>query len=215
MATREGEGKHMTTDRSTARPPRWAEGLLRLLLKPDDRESVSGDLLEQYRDTIVPSLGSRADRWYVRQVGWFLLRACWLPGVLIGSALVARYLFDTLLPTRDLAQRSRIMSWAIIAVCLLGALRTSLRTRSLRAGLLTSILSGALGGVISIFGGVLMIAFQPGILDEWRQTGGVDEVFLVVPLIMVWVGIVMGTVGGLVSKTLAALYSASAKTNNA
>jgi hypothetical protein len=205
----------MTMDRPTTRPPWWAEALLQLLLKPEDRESVSGDLLEEYRETIVPALGSKADRWYVGQVGWFLLRACWLPGVLIGSALVGRYLFDTLVPTRDFAQRSRIMSWAILAACLLGAFRTSLRTQSIRAGLLTSILSGALGGVISIVGGVLMVAFRRGMLGEWRDSGGVDEVFLVVPLIMVWVGVVMGTVGGLAGKTLAALYSASAKTNNA
>ena len=190
-------------DRPTTRPPKWAEALLRLLLKPEDRESVSGDLLEEYRQSAVPERGKGADAWYVRQVGWFVLRACWLPGVFIGSALVGRYLFDTLVPTRDFAQRSRIMSWAIIAVCLLGAFRTSLRTRSIRAGLLTSILSGALGGVISILGGVLMAAVRPGILDEWRHTGGVDEVFLVVPLIMVWVGVVMGTVGGLAGKIVA------------
>ena len=190
-------------DRPTTRPPKWAEALLRLLLKPEDRESVSGDLLEEYRQSAVPERGKGADAWYVRQVGWFVLRACWLPGVFIGSALVGRYLFDTLVPTRDFAQRSRIMSWAIIAVCLLGAFRTSLRTRSIRAGLLTSILSGALGGVISILGGVLMAAVRPGILDEWRHTGGVDEVFLVVPLIMVWVGVVMGTVGSLAGKIVA------------
>ena len=190
-------------DRPTTRPPKWAEALLRLLLKPEDRERVSGDLLEEYRQSALPERGKGADAWYVRQVGWVVLRACWLPGVFIGSALVGRYLFDTLVPARDFAQRSRIMSWAIIAVCLLGAFRTSLRTRSMRAGLLTSILSGALGGVISILGGVLMAAVRPGILNEWRHTGGVDEVFLVVPLIMVWVGVVMGTVGSLTGKIVA------------
>jgi hypothetical protein len=193
----------MKKDRPTTRPPQWAEALLRLLLKPEDRDSVSGDLLEEYRDSIVSALGSKADRWYVKQVGWFLLRACWLPGVLIGSALVGRYLFDTLVPTRDFAQRSRIMSLAIIVVCLLGAFRTSLRTRSMRAGLLTSILAGALGGVVSIIGGAAMAVFRPAILSEWRHTGGIDEVFLVVPLIMVWVGVVMGTVGGLAGKIAA------------
>jgi hypothetical protein len=193
----------MTIDRPTPRPPKWAEGLLRLLLKPEDRESVSGDLLEEYRQSVLPERGKGADAWYVRQLGWFLLRACWLPGVLIGSALVVRYLFDTLVPTQDYVQRSTIMSWAIIAVCLLGAFRTSLRTRSVRAGLLTSVMSGALGGFISILGGAVMVAFQPGILSEWRNTGGVDEVFLVVPLIMVWVGVVMGTVGGLAGKIVA------------
>jgi hypothetical protein len=193
----------MTIDGSTALPPRWAEALLRVMLKPEDRESVSGDLLEEYRQSAVPERGRRADAWYLRQVGWFVLRACWLPGALIGSALVARYLFDTLAPTRDFALRSRIMSWAIVAVALIAAFRTSLRTRSMRAGLLASSIAGALGGVVSIAGGAALAAFRPEILDEWRRTGGVDEVFLVVPLIMVWVGLVMGIVGGLAGKIAA------------
>jgi len=41
----------------TADPPRWAEALLRAFLKPGDFESVSGDLLEQYRDSIYPARG--------------------------------------------------------------------------------------------------------------------------------------------------------------
>ena len=65
----------MTIDRPTTLPPRWAESLLCLLLEPEDRESVSGDLLEEYRQAIVPARGAGANRWYVRQVGWYLLRA--------------------------------------------------------------------------------------------------------------------------------------------
>src|SRR5688500_10263372 len=54
MACCESEMERMKTVHSDARPPRWAEAILRLLLKPEDRESVSGDLLEEYRETIVP-----------------------------------------------------------------------------------------------------------------------------------------------------------------
>ena len=53
----------MNTPHSDARPPRWAEAILRVLLKPHDRETVSGDLLEEYRDTIVPTRGRAADLW--------------------------------------------------------------------------------------------------------------------------------------------------------
>jgi hypothetical protein len=49
----------MTMDRPTTRPPQWAERLLRLLLKPEDRDSVSGDLLEEYRDSIGLPLARR------------------------------------------------------------------------------------------------------------------------------------------------------------
>jgi hypothetical protein len=50
-------------------PPRWAESLLTHLLKPRDRESISGDLLEEYREERLPALGrARANLWYTRQI---------------------------------------------------------------------------------------------------------------------------------------------------
>jgi hypothetical protein len=97
----------MTPDHPSIRPPRWAEGLLRLLLQPKDRDSVSGDLLEEYREAIVSKRGSSsADAWYARQVGWYLLRASWPFGVLIGATLVVRYLLDTLDVSWPLRRRS-------------------------------------------------------------------------------------------------------------
>jgi hypothetical protein len=195
----------MTIDRPITLPPRWAEALLRLFLKPEDRESVSGDLLEEYREAIVPARGKSADNWYVRQVGWFLLRASWLPGMLVGAALVIRYLFDTLVPVTNYVQRSTIMSNAIMAVCLLAACRMSLRTRSVRAGLLTAVVAGALGGVVSIVGSAAMLAIwhDPATLNEWRNSGGLDEAFVGVPLIMVAVGMITGTAGALLGRILA------------
>jgi hypothetical protein len=43
-------------------PPRWADALLRALLRAADRESIAGDLLEEYRAARLPRLGAaRAD----------------------------------------------------------------------------------------------------------------------------------------------------------
>jgi hypothetical protein len=51
-------------------PPRWAEYVLRLVLKPRDRDTISGDLLEEYREVALPTLGPlRANVWYVKQTG--------------------------------------------------------------------------------------------------------------------------------------------------
>jgi hypothetical protein len=51
---------------------------LQSLLKPSDRESISGDLLEEYRAARHPTLGAtRADAWYVKHVIsvlWHLIR---------------------------------------------------------------------------------------------------------------------------------------------
>lgn len=57
-------------------PPHWAESWLRLLLPARDREAVSGDLLEEYRDTVRPARGGlRADAWYIAQVCGFAWRS--------------------------------------------------------------------------------------------------------------------------------------------
>jgi len=50
-------------------PPRWAAAVLRLLVAARDRETIAGDLVEQYREEILPRLGrAGARRWYGRQV---------------------------------------------------------------------------------------------------------------------------------------------------
>ncbi len=50
-------------------PPRWAESLLKDMLNPRDRESILGDLLEEYREERLSNLGrARANLWYIRQM---------------------------------------------------------------------------------------------------------------------------------------------------
>jgi len=88
-------------------PPEWAEAMLRLALKKSDREPVSGDLLEEYRDAIVQSLGRRAaDAWYVRQVAGFVWRATWVWALLLSGSFVFRTAYDWLVPTTDFHVRA-------------------------------------------------------------------------------------------------------------
>jgi hypothetical protein len=205
MAPNESEMDSMKTDHSNARPPRWAEALLRLLLKPKDRESVSGDLLEQYRDTIVPALGPAADRWYVRQVGSFLVQGSWLWGSFVGGALVIRYLFDTLIPPKDYAMRATILSYTILAAFLLVGFSTSLRTRSIRAGVLTAFTAAVISALLSMAGATVMLAIwhDPAHMEELRNSGGVDEAYIGVPMKMIEIGLVVGLVGALIGKGVA------------
>ena len=196
----------MTTDHSNARPPRWAEALLRLLLKPKDRESVSGDLIEQYRDTIVPTLGpAAADRWYIRQVGSFLFRASWAWGAFVGGALVIRYMFDTLVPPRDYRMRAAILSYIILAAFLLAGFSVARRMRSVRAGVLTAFTAALISSLLSIAGASVMLAIlhDPVHMEELRNGGGVDEAFIGVPMKMVEIGLVVGLVGALLGKGVA------------
>jgi hypothetical protein len=57
----------------TGQPPVWAEALLRALLPQRSRDAIAGDLLEEYRESVLPAGGTfLAKIWYVRQVLSFL-----------------------------------------------------------------------------------------------------------------------------------------------
>jgi hypothetical protein len=58
------------TDHSSrvSQPPAGLEQLLRWCLPPDERDPISGDLLEEYREAVLPARGrTRAQLWYLRQ----------------------------------------------------------------------------------------------------------------------------------------------------
>jgi len=77
-------------------PPAIPQALLHLLLPIDSRETVSGDLLEEYREARLPALGRlRADFWYWRQVGGIWLRAYWWFAVPVVLLIVIHDIFNT------------------------------------------------------------------------------------------------------------------------
>ncbi len=50
-------------------PPTWVQALLETILPPRDLLTVSGDLIEEYREVIAPERGIwRANVWYLRQI---------------------------------------------------------------------------------------------------------------------------------------------------
>lgn len=60
------------------KPNAFAQAFLELVLPANSRETVSGDLLEEYRDARVPVVGRfRANLWYLRQVAGIFLRTYW------------------------------------------------------------------------------------------------------------------------------------------
>jgi hypothetical protein len=191
MARRESEMERMKTAHSDARPPRWAEAILRLLLKPED-------------ENIVPALGSAADRWYVRQVASFLFRASWRWGAFLGAALIIRYLFDTLVPPADYLMRARILTYTVMAACALPGFYWAWRARSMPAGMLISISAATIGALLSIVGTGVMLTIwhDPVTLDAWRRSGGLDEALIDVPLKLVAIGATLGFAGALCGRSL-------------
>lgn len=178
---------------------------MRAVLKPEDRDSVSGDLLEEYRETIVPTRGSGAHRWYMRQVASFVFRSSWVWAALLGGALVIRYLFDTLVPPTDYLLRARVLTYTIMATCLLTGFSTAWRARSTRTGIVISLSAATIGALISIVGTGVMLAVwhDAATLDAWRRSGGLDEAFIDVPLKLVAIGAVLGFGGAVLGKGMA------------
>lgn len=107
----------MTTDADMApRPPRGAESVLRSMLASEHRDSVSGDLLEEYRDAIVPQRGkAAADCWYIRQVSGFVWRATWPWALAFSGAFVGRTAYDWLVPTTDFHLRSQFTTYFAVS----------------------------------------------------------------------------------------------------
>ena len=69
-------------------PPRWAENILRWVLRERDRETIPGDLLEEYQEIVLPARGYfRANLWYLRQV--FSFANSVVVGILLGTAFAS------------------------------------------------------------------------------------------------------------------------------
>ena len=81
-------------------PPIWAEWLLRALLESRSRDPVSGDLLEEFREVLLPTRGRlRARLWYLEQVAGFIaprLTLCgehWKESIMVNRLALASWLW--------------------------------------------------------------------------------------------------------------------------
>ena len=193
----------------TPTPPEWADALLRVFLKPTDVDSVSGDLLEEYRDTIHPERGqSAADTWYVRQVLGFVVRRTRIWAVLFGATFIARGAFDLFAPPTDFYVRSTVSTFLGIGLLVATGVWASMRSGSAFAGTCAGIATTAIGALISAIGaaGLLAIWHDPATLAAIRATGGFAEVFAF-PVVLILPGAVLGSLGGMVGATIARLRS--------
>jgi hypothetical protein len=207
----------MTAERSRALPPRWDELLLRALVKPRDRESVSGDLLEEYRLVVRPERGHwSADAWYLSELAAVAWRAAGPWGVLLAASIVFRDTLDWWLsPTQDFYARSLVSSAIGVAMFTGSGLSIGWRSRSLRAGALAGVLTGAISAFIitAVSLGQLAAQHDTHTMRMIAASGGLEEVF-VLPFLVIVPGTVCASVGAVFGKTIAVLYS-RAKTKSA
>ncbi len=148
-----------------ANPPRSLETLLVALLPARDRDTISGDLLELYREDHLPRKGrNRANLWYARQViGFAPRRFTHLPPTprLLAAFCVFTALSGTWLGIMDLVLKHpanhEIISVTIVLQALLTlgaiALRDSWRLRVLALGGSAGILYLGLGALVGVLTG--------------------------------------------------------------
>ena len=194
-------------------PPAWAEAVLRVLLGPEDRESVSGDLLEEYRESVFPARGRvRADVWYARQVAGFVWRRAWLWAVALAAAVVGRDVLDWWLsPTNEFYARSVVSTLIAVSIFTSAGARSAWRSRSIVAGVLAGFATGAISAAIVNVASLAQLAVwhDPHTMSMIAASGGLEEVF-VLPLMVIVPGTMCALVGGVVGKTAASVFRSHA-----
>ena len=202
------------SDRSeSVQPPRWAEALLRALLGRDDAETVSGDLIEEYRETVCPSRGRRrADVWYVRQVIGFVWRAPLTWGLVFGAFMSGRAVLDAFSPPADWYLRSAVTSWTAIALIVLAGAWSARRTGRVVSGALVALATFLIGmGLAAAFTSALhatvmqhdpekLRMFQ--VVEEYERSTRVRWIELLeLQLIALAIVAALGTLGGILGKS--------------
>ena len=191
---------------SQLNPPAWAEHVLRSLLKPEDRESVSGDLLEEFRETVVPSRGRvRANVWYVGQVAGFVWRRAWLASVLLTASVLGRAALDWWLsPTTEFYARATVSTWFAISIFTGIGWWSAWRSRSVAAGALAGLATGIISAIVVDVVALVTLALwhDPHTMRMIAASGGVEEIFLLPPMHVV-PGTMCALVGGAFGKMAA------------
>ena len=185
-----------------ATPPAWAEGLLQFMVRRDHRDSISGDLLEEYRERILPSRGAAAaDRWYVGQMLGYLWRATWLWAVVFAAAALLRDGLDRFDPPQSYHLRSMVTTYTAIALFAGAGFFGARRTQSFVGGALAGFAVGVIAAAMTVTASAVMlaIAHDRGTMDAIARSGGLGEAFIL-PFVIVVPGTVFATIAAVIGR---------------
>jgi hypothetical protein len=186
----------MTSDPA---PPEWAERVLQAFLPSRSFESVSGDLLEEYRDSVFPARGRHgADMWYLGQVLGYGWRTAGTWAVVFAAAFVARDAFDWRVPTTDFHMRATVTTSVAFGIFLLAGFLAGSRSGSVRAGAIVGFVAAGLAVPLQLAGSAVLLALwhDPVTLSAIRDSGGLGEVFTM-PFLTVIPCVLISALGGI------------------
>jgi len=176
---------------TNATPPRFAQALAGAFLRTEDVESVTGDLLEEYREVRHAALGQRrADLWYIAHVLSIVGHAVW-PAVV---AIVVLRLLSFPLPRgwNPSLVPSPGTSMLDVLIFVWAAYHGAKRTGRITTGVLSALVV-ALVGFGSFF--VYAIVTDPTLILAPIKTPFVVVIFCVLLTIAMAVAVVAGMVG--------------------
>jgi hypothetical protein len=181
-------------------PPAWADTWLRLLLPVRDRDTVSGDLMEEYRENVRPGRSPMAaNTWYVGQVARFAWRqGLW--ALALAALFKARTAFDWFVPTTDFAPRSEVTTLVTIATLLVIGASSTMRTRSFKAGV-ASTATALVGSAVTCTAVTAFMYWNwrsPELIASINGSGGLNEVFSL-PIMLIVPGTAIGALGASVA----------------
>ena len=180
-------------------PPDWAERVLQAFLPSRAFESVSGDLLEEYRETIFPARGQRgADRWYLSQVMVYAWRSAGVWATLFAASFLVRTAIDWRLPTTDFHLRSTVSTSLAFGIFLLAGFWAGWRSGSVRGAAIVGLVTAAFAVPLQIGGDLLLVTLwhDPATLAAIRGSGGLAEVFTL-PLMTMLPCALISALGGM------------------
>jgi hypothetical protein len=177
-------------------PPAWADAWLRLRLPARDRDTVSGDLMEEYRENVRPARSRlAADVWYVGQVSRFAWRpALW--ALALAVIFVSRTALDWFVPTTNFAPRAEMTTLMTVATLLVIGASSTLRTQSAKAGIAATAGALILSAALCTIATSVMYAVwrSPELTAAIDRSGGLQEVFTL-PIAMIIPGTAVGGFG--------------------
>jgi hypothetical protein len=191
----------------TTGPPPWAAWLLETLVPRRHHDILAGDVLDRYRDQILPAQGrTRANRWFLARVAEW----AWTESRLACLIVVLSFLFgDGLYPgLPDSGATARAWLNATVPVCALVALGVRAGWRSgIRAAVITGFLASCLGTAAILMLTVVSLAIaRPQLMKigmSWESMRDVASILRTSTL----AGTMASVVGGLVGTGLRAMKS--------
>jgi hypothetical protein len=207
------------THGSMGQPPRWAERLLRIFLASRDRDTIPGDLLEEYREVVLPARGKlRAQIWYVKQVLSFV-DAITLGFIIGGLAATANLIATPLLPDAEDTPAALLAFYGpMLLMWALFCFATYRRSRSLAQAIKAGALIGFVTFAIFQVGNLVRVNLFLDTVshrDDWRnmlssyRTSGfgsfrayTNYIYAVMTPLLLLVGSTIGAATGLVGGLL-------------